>query len=190
MKKFKIFFTAVALTLSALSAVAQNITVSGTVKDEAGDPIVGANVILAGSTTVYDLTGMDGSFKISVPGNGTLVVSSLGFVEQQIPVNGRTALNIVLESDSQMLDETIVVAFGTATKESFTGSAKVLSRPPLPVRWPACKPLLPAVLQAALLPSESAVSAPFQQETPRCMLWTACLTTETSTTSTRTTWSP
>ena len=127
MKKFKIFFTAVALTLSALSAVAQNITVSGTVKDEAGDPIVGANVILAGSTTVYDLTGMDGSFKISVPGNGTLVVSSLGFVEQQIPVNGRTALNIVLESDSQMLDETIVVAFGTATKESFTGSAKVVN---------------------------------------------------------------
>ena len=67
MKKIRIFFTAMVLTLFSLAASAQNINLSGSVVDGVGDPIVGANVILQGSTTVYALTDADGSFKLSVP---------------------------------------------------------------------------------------------------------------------------
>lgn len=126
MKKFKIFLTAVALIASAFAAVAQNITVSGTVKDEAGEPIVGANVVLAGSSTVYALTDFSGAFKLSVPADGRLNVSCMGFQDMVVPVNGQTVLNIVLKDDSQLLDETIVVAYGTATRASFTGSASTV----------------------------------------------------------------
>ena len=126
MKKFKIFLTAVAVFAVSLTAAAQNIAVTGTVKDAAGEPIVGANVVLQGSSTNYALTDFNGAFKITVPKNGTLEVSSMGYQTAIVPVKGQSALNIVLEDDSQLLDETIVVAFGTATKESFTGSAKVV----------------------------------------------------------------
>ncbi|MBR5402601.1 MAG: SusC/RagA family TonB-linked outer membrane protein [Bacteroidales bacterium] len=126
MKKIRIFFTAMVLTLFSFAASAQNINVSGSVVDGVGDPVVGANVILQGSTTVYALTDADGSFKLSVPSNGTIVVSSLGYLTQAVEVNGRKNIQIILEEDSQLLDETIVVAFGTTTKEAFTGSATVM----------------------------------------------------------------
>ena len=126
MKKIRIFFTAMVLTLFSLAASAQNINLSGSVVDGVGDPIVGANVILQGSTTVYALTDADGSFKLSVPSNATIVVSSLGYLTQTVEVNGRKNIQIILEEDSQLLDETIVVAFGTTTKEAFTGSATVM----------------------------------------------------------------
>jgi len=116
MKKFKIFLTAVAVFTVSLTAAAQNIAVTGTVKDAAGEPIVGANVVLQGSSTNYALTDFNGAFKITVPKNGTLEVSSMGYQTALVPVKGQSALNIVLEDDSQLLDETIVVAFGTGTK--------------------------------------------------------------------------
>ena len=127
MKKFKIFFTALALTVSTFAALAQNISVSGTVKDAAGEPIVGANVVLVGNNTVYALTDVAGAFKLSVPKNGSLDVSCMGYQSAVVPVNGQNTLTIVLKEDAQLLDETIVVAFGTSTKESFTGSAKVVN---------------------------------------------------------------
>lgn len=126
MKKIKLFFTAVALMVTSFSALAQNITVSGTVKDEAGEPIVGANVVLQGSRTVYTLTDASGAFKLSVPGNGNLDVSCMGYVGAVVPVNGQSSIAIVLKSDAELLEETIVVAFGTTTKEAFTGSAAVV----------------------------------------------------------------
>ena len=126
MKKFKIFLSAVAVLAMSFTAAAQNINVSGVVTDQAGEPIVGANVVLAGSSTVYALTDVSGAYKISVPRNGTLDVSCLGYQSVSVPVNGQTTLNIVLQDDTQMLDETIVVAFGTSTKEAFTGAAKVI----------------------------------------------------------------
>lgn len=126
MKKLCVFFSAMVLTLSALSLSAQNIKVSGKVTDGAGDPVVGASVVLQGSTSVYALTDVSGAFSLNVPSDGTLSVSSLGYVSQDVPVAGRKTINIVLEEDSQLLDETIVVAFGTTTKEAFTGSATVV----------------------------------------------------------------
>ena len=123
MKKIKLFFTAAVMLAFSVAALAQNITVKGTVKDEAGEPIVGANVILVGSNTVYALTDISGAFTLSVPRNGSLDVSCLGYTTKVVPVDGQTTLDIILQDDSHVLDETIVVAYGTATKSSFTGSA-------------------------------------------------------------------
>lgn len=126
MKKMKLFFTAAVMLAFSVAALAQNITVKGTVKDEAGEPIVGANVILVGSNTVYALTDFSGAFTLSVPKNGSLDVSCMGYSTVMVPVEGKTTLEIVLPLDTTVLDETIVVAYGTATKSSFTGSAAVV----------------------------------------------------------------
>ena len=123
MKKIHVFFTVMVLLALSLSAAAQNITVKGTVKDAAGEGIVGANVILKGNRTVYTMTDISGTFSLNVPANGVLEVLCMGYQGQEIPVSGRTNIDIVLQDDSQLLDETIVVAYGTATKSSFTGSA-------------------------------------------------------------------
>lgn len=127
MKKIRIFFTAMVLTLASLSAVAQNVTLKGSVKDEAGDPVVGASVVLQGNLSVYTLSDAAGNFTLKVPAKGILDVTCMGYKAQSVPVNGNSSLVIVLLEDNQMLNETIVVAFGTSTKESFTGSAKVVN---------------------------------------------------------------
>ena len=126
MKKIHVFFTVMVLLALSLSAAAQNVTVKGTVKDAAGEGIVGANIILKGNRTVYTMTDISGAFSLNVPANGVLEVLCMGFVGQDVPVSGRTNIDIVLQDDSQLLDETIVVAYGTATKSSFTGSASVV----------------------------------------------------------------
>ena len=126
MKKICIFFTAMVWMLVSLAASAQNIAVSGSVVDEDGAPIVGANVVLQGSTTVYAMTDVAGNFKLNVPSDGVLHVNCMGYVDQDVPVAGRKTIKVVLEEDNQVIDETIVVAYGTATKSSFTGSAAVV----------------------------------------------------------------
>ena len=128
MKKITVFFSALVWMVSALALSAQNIAVKGNVVDGAGEAIVGANVVLKGSTTVYALTDVGGNFSLNVPSDGVLEVSSLGYVSQDVPVAGQKNIKVVLVEDSQLLDETIVVAFGTTTKEAFTGSASCWRR--------------------------------------------------------------
>ncbi len=125
MKKFKLSLITGALFLFACLGNAQNITVSGTVLDPDGEPIPGAGVMLEG-TTRGAATDVDGRFSLSAPSQGVLVVSSLGFIEQRVSIAGKSVINVVLVPDADMLEETIVVAFGKSTKEAFTGSAKVL----------------------------------------------------------------
>ncbi|MDD2293470.1 MAG: TonB-dependent receptor [Bacteroidales bacterium] len=127
MKKIRLLFTCLLLSVTALVS-AQNIRVTGTVADAStGEAIVGASVQLKGSTTVYAMTDIQGGYSISVPSNGTLVVVFLGYKTQELSVNGRSIIDVALPVDTELLDEVIVVAFGTSTKESFTGSAKVIN---------------------------------------------------------------
>ena len=94
MRKIKLFLLIAVSALSAgFAAHAQNITVTGVVTDGAGDPVPAAAVIVDGSKqgTSADL---DGKYSISVPANGTLVFSSIGFVEQKVAVNGRRVINV------------------------------------------------------------------------------------------------
>ena len=124
MKKFKLSLAAGVLFLCACLS-AQNVQVSGTVTDPEGEPLPGAGVLIEG-TSQGTVTDINGHYAVSVPRDATLLVSSLGYDEERVPVNGRSTINVVLRPNSTMLDETIVVAFGTTTKEAFTGSAAVV----------------------------------------------------------------
>ncbi len=127
MKKIRLFLTGLLLAVTA-AAYAQDITVTGTVTDAStGEGIVGASVVLKGSTTQWAMTDDMGSFSLSVPANGVLEVTFLGYTTQEVPVNGRTSIDIVLVPEATTLDDVIVVAYGTAKKDAITGSATAIS---------------------------------------------------------------
>ena len=90
-------------------------------------PIPGVSVMVKG-TTIGTSTDIDGKYALSVPQTATvLVYSFVGMRTQEIEIGGRTTINIVLESDTQEIEEVMVVAYGTAKKSSFTGSATTIS---------------------------------------------------------------
>ncbi len=106
-----IFFTSVFLSPSFSHAQS---SISGTVIDETGEPLTGANVIIKGTTT-GSVTDLDGNFKITLPDDRseiTLVVSFLGYSKKEVPVNGASVLNISLLPDIRQLGEVVVTAFG------------------------------------------------------------------------------
>ena len=121
----KLFFTVLAVLIGTV-AFAQNVTVTGSVKDSSTDEVVPFASIQVKGTMTGASTDADGLFSMTVPSNGVLVFSSLGYHSVEVPVEGRTVINVVLTPDTETLNETIVVAFGTSTKEAFTGSAKVI----------------------------------------------------------------
>jgi len=106
-------------------AIAQNKQVSGTVADANGAPVAGATVLVEG-TNVGTTTGADGKFALAAPANGNLVVSFVGYETQIVAIGGKTNVSIALKEDATAIDDVIVIAFGTATKEAFTGSASVV----------------------------------------------------------------
>ena len=127
MKKIRLFLTGLLLVVTA-AAYAQDITVTGTVTDASTDEtVIGASVQLKGSTTVYAMTDDLGGYSITVPSNGVLVVSFLGYKTVEIPVNGRTSIDVALEFEAEMLEDVVVVAYGTARKEATTGSVATVS---------------------------------------------------------------
>ena len=127
MKKFKLLIASALLLVSGF-AFAQNIRVSGTVIDSNGDPIPGAAVMLQGSTSVGTATLMDGTYSISVPSNGTLVFSSVGYKDLSVAVNGRANINVTLEDDAEMLEQAIAIGYGSAKKiSSIVGSVSTVN---------------------------------------------------------------
>lgn len=125
MKTSRIIFAALSVMLSAV-AYGQQITVTGNVTDASdGTGVPYASVHLKGTMTGVS-ADPQGSYSITVPPDGVLVFSSIGYLTIERQVAGQKTLSVALEPDAQMLDETIVVAFGTSTKESFTGSAAVV----------------------------------------------------------------
>ena len=124
MKKSKIFISAVLLFLSGFYAMAQH-AVTGKVTDAAGEALQGVAVFVEG-TSRGTLTGLNGEYSINVPQDAVLVYSMLGYSTVSKKVEGQKVIDVVLQEDFNVLDETIVVAFGTTTKEAFTGSATVV----------------------------------------------------------------
>lgn len=121
----KLLFT-LSVTLSlCLASFAQQVQVTGTVKDNAGNPVAGATILVEG-TTNGTTSNADGSYSISAASDATLLVSFIGYQSQKHAIAGKTRIDIVLKEDSQAIDDVIVVAFGTAKKEAFTGSAAVI----------------------------------------------------------------
>ncbi len=95
--------------------------VTGVIVDEAGEPVIGANVVIAG-TTQGTITDFDGNFSLEASDNSTLEISYIGFLTQKISVKGKKDLRIVLKEDSQKLDEVVVVGYGTRSRKSITGA--------------------------------------------------------------------
>ena len=114
----------VLLCLTGLTLLGQNGTlrVQGTVSDTKGEPVVGAMVYVQG-TSNGSMTGSGGRYTLSgVPARGTLVVNMMGYEEQSVAVDGRTAIDFVLRDDNEVLDEAVAIGYGNQRKVTLTGS--------------------------------------------------------------------
>lgn len=103
------------------SAYAQNYQLKGYVLDTANEPLIGANVIVAGTTNGV-ISGLDGGFTLSVSPNDRIEVSYMGYIKQIIPLNGRKTIKVIMQDDSQLLEETVVIGYGTLKKSDMTGA--------------------------------------------------------------------
>lgn len=115
-------------------------SISGTVTDAEGEPLIGVNIQVKGSSR-GTATDFDGNFTLDdIDENAVLVVSYVGFHTQEVPVGGQSVLNIVMVSDAQMLDEVVVVGYGTQRKADLTGSVAVVDVKNLKAQ-PAASPI-------------------------------------------------
>lgn len=126
MKQVKLFLAALLFfTVSALNA--QNIKITGVVSDATnGEAIPFASITLKGTTTGVS-ADENGNFAITAPTSGTLIFSSIGFNNQEITINGKLVINAALSPDAVALDNVVVVAYGTAKKESLTGAVSAVN---------------------------------------------------------------
>ena len=112
---------ALLLSVFCFMAYAQK-TVTGTVKDATGEPMIGVSIIVDG-TTIGGVTDFDGNFTIKdVPENGVLKISYVGFKDQKISVAGKSSIDVTLQEDAMGLDEIVVVGYGTMKKKDLTGA--------------------------------------------------------------------
>ncbi|HNU78978.1 MAG TPA: TonB-dependent receptor plug domain-containing protein, partial [Prolixibacteraceae bacterium] len=115
------------LLLFSILGFGQGILVRGKVTDNTGAPIPGATVVVQG-TTLGTITDPDGNFILDrVNPDGTLVFSFVGLVSQEVPVSGRTVINVTMLSDVSELEEVVVVGYGTQRREAVTGSVASMS---------------------------------------------------------------
>lgn len=102
--------------------------ITGTIKDNNGDPVIGASIQVK-NTGIGTITDYNGQFSLNnVPENGILIISYIGYDTEEIPVNKKKNLQIVMKENTKQLEEIVVVAYGTAKKSSFTGSAEVVKQ--------------------------------------------------------------
>lgn len=119
------YITLLALLVSIIT-FAQGITVKGVVIDETDIPLIGATVQVKGGQAGA-ATDLDGNFTLTVNKNATLVVSYIGYLAQEVKVQGKNQLTIKLVPDSKTLDEVVVVGYGTMKKSDLTGSVSSVS---------------------------------------------------------------
>ena len=118
--------TAVVLTsvlcLMGSWAFAQNRSISGTVVDGSGIPVIGATVMVVGNSSIGTVTNADGAFTLSVPANSNISVSCIGYSTQTVPVGSQTVFNFILVEDTEFLEETVVIGYGVQRKSDLTGA--------------------------------------------------------------------
>ena len=122
----RIYRTILPLLLGLFLSVgvyAQNITVKGHVKDALGG-VIGANVVEKGNTTNGTITDLDGNFTLSVPKGATLVVSFIGYKTQEVAA--ASTVVVTLQDDAELLNEVVVIGYGTVKKNDATGSVTAI----------------------------------------------------------------
>lgn len=113
----------------------ETITVKGVVVDQEGETVIGATVVLVEDSTKGTVTNMDGAFSLTgVPSDGTLRVSYVGMRTVEVPIRGQKTVRIVLSDDSELLEELVVVGYGTQKKENLTGSVASVDKKQLQSR--------------------------------------------------------
>ena len=110
--------------LFPLFAFAQSKTITGTINDENSSPLPGATVQLKGSDSIGAISDFDGNFSITIPsdGNQILVVTYIGYTDQEVDVSSQTTISVQLQPDTEALEEVVVVGYGTVLKRDLTGS--------------------------------------------------------------------
>ena len=122
LKSIRIFAILILAGLSASSAFAQTRSISGTVVDSQGIPVIGASVIVVGNSTMGTITDLDGNFTLNVPSGSSISVSFIGYETQVIAVGNQSVFNVILAEDTEFLEETVVVGYGVQRKSDLTGS--------------------------------------------------------------------
>lgn len=107
--------------MASASLLGQDITVTGTVTDQTDEPLPGVNIIVDG-TSSGTVTDIDGTYSLTAPADGTLRFSYIGFSPQEELINGRTTIDVELGSDANLIDEVVVVGYGTQRREAVTGA--------------------------------------------------------------------
>ncbi len=105
-----------------ISLSAQNKPISGTVTDASGVPVIGAAVYVVGNTSTGVMTDVDGKYNLSVPANSTIAVSCIGYATKTVAIGSEAVYNVMLEEDTTLLEETVVVGYGVQRKSDLTGS--------------------------------------------------------------------
>lgn len=178
--KLQRLFLVALFSALAIGAAAQSKTVSGTVTDKTGETVIGASVVVKG-TTNGTITDIDGKFTISnVPDNGIIQVSFVGYKTQDIPAGGKSVFHITLEEDAEILDEVVVVGYGVQKKSDVTGALTQVTEKQsksaryrmlykrCKVKLPACK-LHPTTARGNWVMYASVVIVPLMQATTRYM---------------------
>lgn len=118
--------TALLISVICLGVSAQTgVTVSGTVTDESGEPLIGATVRLEGSKTAV-VTDLEGQFRITAPADGVLMFSYVGYADKKEKIGGRSVVDVVMSSNVKELDQVVVIGYGTQKKADLTGSVAVV----------------------------------------------------------------
>ncbi len=107
--------------LGSAQVYAQNRSISGTVVDEGGEPVIGAGVVVVGQRTLGTTTDIDGTYKLSVPAGVSLEFSCIGYENQVVAVGNQSVINVVLASNN-VIEETVVIGYGVQKKSDLTGS--------------------------------------------------------------------
>lgn len=121
----KIWISLLLALFISLPALAQKIAVQGTVVDETGEPLIGASVIQKG-TTSGAATDFDGIFRLSVDPQSVLLVTYVGYQPQEVAVNGKTSLKVVMKEAGIKLDEVVAIGYGVVKKNDATGSVSTI----------------------------------------------------------------
>ena len=118
-----ILFVLSFLMMSIGNVYAQNIIVTGTVLDSTGEPVIGANVKVAGNSSVGTITDFEGNFSLSLPADTKkLEISYIGMLSQETVIKPGTPVKVILKEDTEELDEVVVIGYGTVKKRDLTGS--------------------------------------------------------------------
>ena len=103
------------------------IEIKGIVLDETGTPLIGASVLISGSTSDGTVTDLDGAYMLNAPQDAVLLFSFIGYKTSEIPVGGRTTINVTLRPDSEFLEATVVVGYGTQKKVNLSGAVSAVN---------------------------------------------------------------